>query len=264
VTELKNIIFNVSIAISDLLDRYIVLHDNLFKTQATFVGLIKNIFGFTIDYDDMEKSTGNLLFDFRKKQTEVLNISSTCSLNSELRDYYESIAVYQECGQRLNILTDILFKPQNSKSYAKNGGASYSLESRILMLMIMAACDDDIDENERQLIEKKAIRFGISLDRLEELWRLYSINCYFDETIPKTQKERMYILAEMTAMMMVDGIINKEELRLLKNTAKLFEIPVGIIKVMIELIEPYVNQTNDLDDLLKIFVDELSRKGLIK
>jgi len=128
----------------------------------------------------------------------------------------------------------------------------------------MAACDDDIDENERQLIEKKAIRFGISLDRLEELWRLYSINCYFDETIPKTQKERMYILAEMTAMMMVDGIINKEELRLLKNTAKLFEIPVGIIKVMIELIEPYVNQTNDLDDLLKIFVDELSRKGLIK
>ncbi len=97
-------------------------------------------------------------------------------------------------------------------------------QSHVKNLIEVALSDGSIDDEEMMLLLNLATRLGISKEEIYQI-KMNPGNVKFNP--PKSSKERFNQIYDLVCMMMIDGQVNKNELKLCKELAlKLGYLPL--------------------------------------
>jgi len=89
----KDELMQHAISVNALLTEYIEVHNELFKKQATFTSILKNLFVKRINFTESHVDTGLLLSKFQAKQEE-LNSIPPHKFAEQYSDYFDCLKEY--------------------------------------------------------------------------------------------------------------------------------------------------------------------------
>jgi len=123
-------------------------------------------------------------------------------------------------------------------------------KSHVRNLIKMAAADGQVDDVERAFLNKVAKRYGVEPEEVQHI--IEHPNDY-SFTPPSTKEDRHAQLLNLTIMMMIDGVIDDNEMSMLKK----FSIGLGypimkvdkLIKVAIECVKSDMDEDEAMDEL---------------
>lgn len=127
-----------------------------------------------------------------------------------------------------------------SPSSTKRGSYSPSLSSRkredlshLQLLVTLAMSDGALDKSELKFISHIAVQRGIPKDQFLAIFRDPTIISYVK---PSSDASRLINLYEMVMLMMIDGDIDKNEIRVCVATARALGFKAEVVSLLVEVL----------------------------
>jgi len=127
-----------------------------------------------------------------------------------------------------------------SPSSTKRGSYSPSLSSRkredlshLQLLVSLAMSDGALDKSELKFISHIAVQRGIPKDQFLAIFRDPTIISYVK---PSSDASRLINLYEMVMLMMIDGDIDKNEIRVCVATARALGFKAEVVSLLVEVL----------------------------
>lgn len=116
--------------------------------------------------------------------------------------------------------------------------------SHLFNLLAVALADGDVNPVEISCIAKIAKREGLSTEKINEYIQKYATS--IDSVVPKSHQKRLLYLEDMVKIMMVDGKIDENEMKVCKSAAIHLGLSPNLVNQFVDSItDQIVNNINN-------------------